>query len=176
MNRKNTTIAVILALIVITLFFALGFFGLSSTSNNLTATTGPQVILDELSLTGTVSALRVFDITVGTGAEVTPGDAAIVHYTGVLPDGTKFDSSLDRGEPFGFQVGAGQVIQGWDQGVVGMKVGGRRLLAIPPELGYGAQAVGTIPANSTLIFEVELLQVIPQSELQLEAESASLDQ
>jgi len=105
--------------------------------------------------------LGIEDLTVGDGAVAEPGKVATVHYTGWLADGTKFDSSLDRGDPFSFKVGGGQVIQGWDQGVAGMKEGGTRRLTIPPELGYGDRPVGggLIPANSTLIFEVELLQV-----------------
>ncbi len=88
------------------------------------------------------------------------GKTVSVHYTGKLTDGTKFDSSLDRGDPFSFRLGAGQVIKGWDQGVAGMKVGGKRLLTIPPELGYGQRGFpGAIPPNSTLVFEVELLGV-----------------
>jgi peptidylprolyl isomerase len=83
-----------------------------------------------------------------------------VHYTGTLKDGTKFDSSVDRGQPFTFVIGVGQVIKGWDEGVAGMKIGGKRELIIPPQLGYGARAIpGVIPANSTLCFEVELLSV-----------------
>lgn len=106
------------------------------------------------------------DIVEGTGAEAVPGPVT-VHYTGWLFDaaapekkGRKFDSSLDRGEPFRFRLGAGQVIQGWDKGVLGMKVGGKRRLVIPPELGYGARGAGSvIPPNAMLIFEVELLAV-----------------
>jgi FKBP-type peptidyl-prolyl cis-trans isomerase len=101
------------------------------------------------------------DLMVGEGPEATSGAKVTVHYTGTLTDGTKFDSSVDRGQPFTFTLGAGQVIKGWDQGVAGMRVGGRRRLTIPPELGYGARSVGSIPANSTLIFEVELLEVDP---------------
>lgn len=101
----------------------------------------------------------VQDRIVGTGAEATPGKTVSVHYVGVLEDGTQFDSSVARGTPFSFRLGAGEVIAGWDQGVAGMKVGGRRILIIPPELGYGSQARGPIPANATLIFEVELLGV-----------------
>lgn len=103
--------------------------------------------------------LKIEDLTVGTGAEAKSGNTVQVNYVGTLTDGTKFDSSYDRNQPFEFSLGAGQVIQGWDQGVAGMKVGGKRKLTIPPSLGYGAQAVGTIPANSTLIFEVELVTV-----------------
>src|ERR1019366_1880592 len=108
----------------------------------------------------TVTELKKEDTKVGTGAEAVTGKSVSVHYTGWLTDGTKFDSSKDRGQPFSFQLGAGQVIKGWDQGVVGMKVGGIRKLTIPPELGYGARgAGGVIPPNATLVFEVELLGV-----------------
>jgi FKBP-type peptidyl-prolyl cis-trans isomerase len=105
------------------------------------------------------SELLIEDIMVGNGAEAKPGHTVSVHYTGWLTTGKKFDSSVDRGEPFGFKLGGGQVIQGWDQGVAGMKIGGKRKLTIPPHLAYGSRAVGgdLIPANSTLVFEVELL-------------------
>ena len=104
--------------------------------------------------------LEITDIQVGQGDEAQSGRQVDVHYTGWLTDGKKFDSSLDRGKPFSFALGGGQVIQGWDQGVVGMKVGGKRKLVIPPELGYGARgAGGVIPPNATLVFEVELLAV-----------------
>ncbi|MDP4007522.1 MAG: FKBP-type peptidyl-prolyl cis-trans isomerase [bacterium] len=107
--------------------------------------------------------LQIENIVVGDGAEAVAGKSVSVHYTGTLLDGTKFDSSLDRGEPFQFVLGAGQVIQGWDQGVAGMKVGGKRKLTIPPDLAYGTQGVpGAIPPNSTLVFEVELLDVLEQ--------------
>lgn len=100
------------------------------------------------------------DLVLGIGAEAKAGDSVSVHYTGTLTDGTKFDSSLDRGQPFTFTLGAGEVIKGWDQGVAGMKVGGKRKLTIPPELGYGSAGAGaTIPPNATLVFEVELLDV-----------------
>jgi FKBP-type peptidyl-prolyl cis-trans isomerase len=106
------------------------------------------------------SSLIIKDEVVGTGPAAKAGDTVTVDYTGWLTDGTKFDSSLDRNEPFSFELGAGQVIAGWDQGVAGMKVGGKRKLTIPPELGYGAQgAGGVIPPNATLVFEVELLQI-----------------
>jgi FKBP-type peptidyl-prolyl cis-trans isomerase len=110
--------------------------------------------------TTTPSGLQYWDIVTGTGATAAAGSQVSVHYTGWLTSGEKFDSSVDRGQPFSFPLGAGQVIRGWDEGVAGMKVGGKRQLRIPPELGYGpAGAGGVIPANATLIFDVELLQV-----------------
>ncbi|MGH7233814.1 MAG: FKBP-type peptidyl-prolyl cis-trans isomerase [Nitrospiraceae bacterium] len=106
----------------------------------------------------TASGLQYIDVTEGTGRQAELGDTATVHYTGWLADGTKFDSSVDRKEPFSFRVGAGQVIKGWDEGVSSMKVGGKRKLIVPPQLGYGARgAGGVIPPNATLTFDVELL-------------------
>ena len=108
----------------------------------------------------TVTELKIEETKVGTGGEAVAGKSVSVHYTGWLTDGTKFDSSKDRGQPFSFQLGSGQVIKGWDQGVAGMKVGGVRKLTIPASLGYGARgASGVIPPNATLVFEVELLGV-----------------
>ena len=108
----------------------------------------------------TPSGLKYVDEVVGTGDAPTKGKSVKVHYTGRLTNGKKFDSSVDRGEPFVFPLGAGQVIKGWDEGVAGMKVGGKRQLRIPPELGYGARgAGGVIPPNATLLFDVELLDV-----------------
>jgi FKBP-type peptidyl-prolyl cis-trans isomerase FkpA len=105
-------------------------------------------------------ALQVEDLKVGTGAEAKSGQSVSVHYVGTLTDGKKFDSSRDRGEPFSFRLGAGQVIKGWDQGVAGMKIGGLRKLTIPPQLAYGERGFTTlIPPNSTLVFEVELVSV-----------------
>jgi len=114
-----------------------------------------------------VTELKKIDTKQGTGAEAVAGKSVIVHYTGWLYDpaapdghGAKFDSSLDRKEPFSFPLGAGKVIKGWDEGVAGMKVGGKRTLVIPPQLGYGARgAGGVIPPNATLLFDVELLDV-----------------
>ncbi len=106
----------------------------------------------------TQAGLLVEDLRPGTGAEAKAGHTVSVHYVGTLTNGSKFDSSRDRGKPFEFKLGAGMVIQGWDQGVAGMKIGGLRKLTIPPELGYGARgAGGVIPPHATLIFEVELL-------------------
>lgn len=106
-------------------------------------------------------SLIIEDLIVGDGAEAVKGKDITVHYTGWLTDGTKFDSSVDRRQPFTLTLGVGEVIQGWDEGFGGMKVGGKRKLTIPPEMGYGSRAVdgGLIPAHSTLIFEVELLRV-----------------
>ncbi len=105
------------------------------------------------------SGLQYEDQVVGTGESPSPGKTVKVHYTGWLENGTKFDSSVDRGQPFEFVIGTGSVIKGWDQGVMTMKVGGKRRLTIPPELGYGSRNLGKIPPNSTLIFDVELLGV-----------------
>ena len=118
-------------------------------------------------MTTTPSGLQFEDTVAGSGVEATAGARVKVHYTGWLHDpaaanqrGKKFDSSKDRGDPFTFQLGAGQVIRGWDEGVLGMKIGGTRVLTIPAELGYGARgAGGVIPPNATLVFEVDLLAV-----------------
>ena len=106
------------------------------------------------------SELIIEDIQVGDGDEAVQGQQITVHYTGWLTDGTKFDSSKDRNDPFKFKLGAGMVIKGWDQGFAGMKIGGSRKLTIPPEMGYGSRgAGGVIPPNATLVFDVELLGV-----------------
>jgi peptidylprolyl isomerase len=124
----------------------------------------PQVAtkVDESKYTTTASGLKYYDIVEGTGATPTAGQTVSVHYTGWLEDGTQFDSSIDRGQPFTFVLGQGNVIPGWDEGVATMKVGGKRQLVVPPDLGYGESgAGGVIPPNATLIFEVELLDVQP---------------
>ena len=104
--------------------------------------------------------LMIQDVVVGTGATAAVGDTLTVNYTGTLQDGTKFDSSLDPGRaPYTFVLGAGQVIAGWDEGLVGMRVGGKRRLTIPPSLAYGSQGRGSIPPNATLIFDIDLLSI-----------------
>jgi FKBP-type peptidyl-prolyl cis-trans isomerase FkpA len=113
-----------------------------------------------MTVTTTVSGLQYDDLRVGSGAPARFGSDVIVHYTGWLIDGRKFDSSRDRNDPFGFSIGQGNVIAGWEEGVAGMRVGGLRKLVIPPELGYGAWGAGdVIPPDATLVFEVELLAV-----------------
>lgn len=114
----------------------------------------------EESVVTTASGLKYVDLVEGTGAMPNAGQTVIVHYTGTLEDGTKFDSSRDRNRPFSFKIGVGQVIKGWDEGVSSMRVGGRRQLIIPADLGYGARgAGGVIPPNATLVFDVELLRI-----------------
>jgi len=118
--------------------------------NAVEAAIGQEVTLPD--------GLKFQDLQIGTGAIAEKGMTATVHYTGWLTDGTKFDGSLDRGQPFKFQLGAGQVIRGWDEGIKGMRVGGKRKLTIPSALGYGSRgADGVIPPDATLVFEVELL-------------------
>lgn len=120
----------------------------------------PELGVDLGAMTETESGLYHVTLQEGGGEVAEPGNTVVVHYTGRLPSGEQFDSSRERGEPFQFMLGAGRVIPGWDQGVAGMKVGERRKLVIPPELGYGASgASGVIPPNATLVFDVELLEV-----------------
>lgn len=146
---KKTSIAVVISVIII--FLMVGGVGLLKdfTNNNT----------KEMDQQNSVTNLEIKDLTVGTGEVAVSGKEVTVHYTGVFTDGKKFDSSVDRGIPFTFRLGAGMVIKGWDVGVEGMKVGGKRLLIIPPQLAYGPNDYGPIPGNSTLIFQVELLEV-----------------
>ena len=124
------------------------------------ATTDETAEETEETLVTTDSGLQYEDIVEGTGAMPQKGQRVTVHYTGTLEDGTKFDSSRDRNRPFSFTIGVGQVIKGWDEGVMSMRVGGQRKLVIPPELGYGTRgAGGVIPPNATLLFDVELLRI-----------------
>lgn len=125
-----------------------------------TSTMQPHETGAKTDTTTTASGLQFIDIMVGDGARPEVGKMVAVHYTGWLLDGTKFDSSKDRNQPFTFQLGQGKVIRGWDEGVAGMRVGGTRKLIIPPDLGYGSRGAGNvIPPNATLVFEVELLGI-----------------
>ncbi|NJL21304.1 MAG: FKBP-type peptidyl-prolyl cis-trans isomerase [Leptolyngbyaceae cyanobacterium SM1_3_5] len=130
----------------------------ASTSETTPETASPESATPEAATT-TDSGLQYVDLVEGTGAVPRAGQTVYVHYTGTLEDGTKFDSSRDRNRPFSFRLGAGQVIRGWDEGISTMRVGGRRQLVIPPDLGYGSRGVGPIPPNSTLVFDVELLRI-----------------
>lgn len=144
---KNEWIAVGVSLFVVGFFFLFGQAAVSlfskNTANKLAQNT----------------KLMTQDIVVGTGEEAVSGSTVVVHYVGRFTSGQVFDSSVERNEPFQFVLGSGQVIKGWDEGLVGMRVGGKRIISVPPELGYGMQDYGPIPGGSTLIFEVELLKV-----------------
>lgn len=155
---KNFILALVGGIIFLGVFsyFALGLGGQMTSQPEMAEKTTTVKTTDT---TPPTTELKIEDITIGDGKEVKSGDTVVIHYSGTLADGTKFDSSYDRGEPYETPIGTGAVIQGWDQGVVGMKVGGKRKLTIPPHLGYGDQAMGTIPPNSTLIFDVELIDV-----------------
>lgn len=163
MSRKNMYIAVAVGLVVVVLFLVLGFFNIGrqqAAPQPTEAQSNAQTLLNEIAKTGSVSSLQVVTTAEGTGEGAKAGDTITVQYTGVLPDGTMFDTSRQEGRtPFSFVLGSGQVIQGWEQGLVGMKVGERRLVAIPPQLGYGERSMGKIPPNATLIFDVELLSI-----------------
>src|SRR3989344_8152792 len=147
--NKNQWIAVVVSLVFLTYLLFIGPIMnlLNPSSTNELDTQAPQ--------TGVVTQ----EIVIGDGSLAVAGDTITVHYVGTLLDGKVFDSSLDRNTPFSFTLGIGQVIRGWDEGLSGMRVGGKRLLVIAPDYGYGEQEVGTIPPNSTLTFEVELLDV-----------------
>ncbi len=151
MKDRKTGIAVFVSITAILLVFGgAGFLtqifsGSNNANNNTQMKQTPQI--------------QSTDVVMGTGDVAVAGKQVTVNYVGVFADGKKFDSSYDRGVPFTFTLGAGQVIKGWDVGVVGMKVGGKRILVVPPELGYGSNDYGPIPGNSTLIFQVELLSV-----------------
>jgi len=166
---KNFIAAVIVGVLVL-IIFSYFIFGLNNSSsspqsasdsvtNTNTASPAVSVATNQTAPTSANEKLQIIDEKVGTGKTVKKGDTVDINYVGTLTNGKKFDASADHGGPFTTQIGVGQVIKGWDEGVVGMKVGGKRKLIIPPSLGYGNQAAGAIPPNSTLIFEVELVGI-----------------
>ncbi len=157
--KKSIGIVIFVVLAVVVL--GIGMWQSGNVSRESQATELSQGVAAQQAQSQIMQNLKIEDIKVGTGAEAENGDTVTVNYTGTLDDGTKFDSSLNPGRtPFSFVLGAGQVIKGWDLGVLGMKVGGERVLTIPPELGYGASGAGSsIPPNATLHFTVDLLSV-----------------
>jgi peptidylprolyl isomerase len=185
MNITATAVAVTLAVVVAVAFLFLGpgiltpFQGEAQQADTLNATTttmtdesgNPVSVGHQQGAAGAggqaagqaprqlPTTLTVSDTVVGTGAEAKAGDTVTVNYVGMLPNGTIFDASEKHGQAFSFKLGAGQVIPGWDKGIAGMKVGGKRELIIPPDMAYGSRDLGAIPPNSTLIFQVELLKV-----------------
>lgn len=155
MSKKAIYIAVGLLVLIIWYFLLT-----SGGSNNQEVRQETKQQTQKTNMATDSAQLKIEDIKIGEGKEVTAGDTVVMHYSGTLTDGTKFDSSYDRGQPFETRIGVGQVIQGWDMGVPGMKVGGKRKLTIPSALGYGESGAGAvIPPNATLIFEVELLEI-----------------
>lgn len=156
MDTKSRIGIIVGAILVIAVIIIAVFALEGKPSNDKTVKQGAAKVENKT----TASGLQITDVKVGDGAEAKAGNHVTVNYTGTLTDGSKFDSSLDRNQPFDFNLGAGAVIKGWDEGVVGMKVGGERKLVIPPDLGYGAQSPSPkIPANSTLLFDITLLDV-----------------
>lgn len=153
-RRVQRTLLILGGAIIIALLAALVYFANQGKQTTSEVELGPNAVTTD-------SGLRYEDLVVGEGAEAKAGDLVSVHYTGWLVDGTQFDSSVASGQPFEFQLGAGRVIAGWDEGVAGMKVGGKRKLVIPSDLGYGETGAGdgAIPPNAELIFEVELLEI-----------------
>ncbi len=166
------SLGLVLVCVVVLVVAQIGGENNAASANQITTTNSAPIIASEKTTVianntmsdhntvTTPSGLKYIDLVEGTGATPKTGQTVSVHYTGTLEDGTKFDSSRDRNRPFDFKIGTGQVIQGWDEGLSTMKVGGRRQLIIPPELGYGSRgAGGVIPPNATLNFDVELLKV-----------------
>jgi len=151
---KKISIAIIVAVILLIVVAAVIYFLMQPNAGIL------GNLNQQITKSYNIQGMKVEVLKQGSGAESKTGDTVSVHYVGTLENGTKFDSSIDRGQAFEFKLGENRVIQGWELGVKGMKVGEKRKLTIPPELGYGSQAIGNIiPANSTLIFEVELLGI-----------------
>lgn len=153
---------IITAILVAATIFLIGSIVVDAYKQNQTAVNKNtnQTITTKKDVPMDVAELKIEDTVEGTGSAVKSGDTVVINYTGTLLDGTKFDSSYDRNQPFETQIGVGQVIEGWDKGVVGMKVGGKRKLTIPSSMGYGSRGAGSvIPPNAGLIFEVELMGI-----------------
>lgn len=162
MPSRTEVIGIVVALVVVGSAFSFASF----MQNPLTTSPDGASLGDSFGVTsgGSISSdtgLQYEDVVVGSGVEAKPGMLVSAHYTGTFQDGTVFDSSVTRGQPFEFTLGQGQVIKGWDEGIQGMKVGGKRKLVVPPELGYGSAGIGPIPPNATLNFEVELVDAKP---------------
>ena len=167
MNRNTILVLALIAFITGASYFVLSQKRDTNVTTYSTDTSSSQEASSSAEQSATDSAthasgLKIEDITVGTGAEAKKNSLVTVNYKGTLENGTQFDSSYDRNQPYTTPLGQGQVIKGWDLGIPGMKVGGKRKLIIPAELGYGSHGQGSIPANATLIFEVELLSVRDQ--------------
>lgn len=158
--RKDIITAIIVFVVIIAAGMGLMYTS-AQTSAKPAGTPTPSQLPSAASSATNKGKLQVTDEKIGTGPSAKQGDTVTVNYVGTLNNGTQFDSSYARHQPFTFTLGAGQVIKGWDLGVVGMKVGGKRKLIIPPDLGYGNAAQGSIPPNSTLIFEIQLLSIKP---------------
>lgn len=156
-NIKNTYLTIVFLLVIALILF---INRASTPKNQLVVAPTPSPILNNQKETPMdVEQLIIEDIATGSGEAVKVGDNISIHYTGTLLDGTKFDSSVDRGTPFETQIGVGRVIQGWDEGVIGMQVGGKRKLTIPSAMAYGPNGVGSIPGGAALIFDVELISI-----------------
>lgn len=159
MPKKFLVPGIVLGILIVLVLTQM-FGKKDSSTNNSTATTQDETVSPIVSNASPSAGLKIEDIKVGTGKEVKSGDTVTINYVGTLENGQKFDSSYDRNQAFETQIGVGQVIKGWDEGVIGMKVGGKRKLTIPSDLGYGSRGAGAvIPPNATLIFELELLDV-----------------
>ena len=158
---RQRNIRIIVGIVVLLLLVAGGYFAYTTYLGKGLGVASATPTPDSVDITITGSGVQIQELVVGTGAEAKAGDKVSMHYTGWLEDGKQFDSSRSRNQPFEFTLGAGEVIPGWEEGVTGMKVGGKRKLTIPPEMAYGDKGAGSvIPPNATLTFEVELLNIV----------------
>lgn len=165
MSKNILAITIIITFLVVGVWFFLNKSKNSVNQSNLDTGQSPSLTFSASPTPGNIielqGGLKLYDLVVGTGKEAQNGDTLSTHYVGTLEDETVFDSSYDRGQPLQFVLGSGQLIQGWELGLVGMKEGGKRKLIIPPTLGYGSKgAGGVIPSNATLLFEIELINIV----------------